>query len=269
VNVSGRWPGGAVRRAGCVLAGAALVLAGLAGAAPAAGSGTVLARLGPITVSATALRPGPAGTLTASVQVSTSGQPSDQLDAAIAADGAPVGVYHQRVNVGELPDLAGCGAETPTPAVVDRWLHYGPLLVPGRSGGSSPPAVATLTVAPGSALAPGAALAITLYFAQAGSVLLRLPVSRGLPAQLLGSGIGRPVSQDRPDGQRRNGQPRRSHEDSRLVRVTGRRPRLVRPRRIAGRAVTVPECPKCMLTIDPGRAWPSTVERTASGPGSV
>ena len=54
MNVLGRWPGGAVRRAGCALAGAALVLAGLAGAAPAAGSGTVLARLGPITVSATA-----------------------------------------------------------------------------------------------------------------------------------------------------------------------------------------------------------------------
>ena len=195
MSVFGLRPVGAVRRAAWALAGAALVLAGLAGAAPAAGSGTVLARLGPITVSATALRPGPAGTLTASVQVSTSGQPSDQLDAAIAAGGAPVGVYHQRVNVGELPDLAGCGAETPTPAVVDRWLHYGPLLIPGRSGGSSPPAVATLTVAPGSALAPGAALAITLYFAQAGSVLLRLPVSRGLPVQLLGSGIGRPVSQ--------------------------------------------------------------------------
>ena len=196
MSVFGPRPGGAVGRAGWALAGAALVLTGLAGAAPAAGSGTVLARLGPITVSATALRPGQAGTLTASVQVSTSGQPSDQLDAAIAADGAPVGVYHQRVNVGELPDLAGCGAETPTPAVVDRWLHYGPLLVPGRSGGASPPAVATLTVAPGSALAPGAALAITLYFAHAGSVLLRLPVSQVLPAQLLGGGIGRPVSQE-------------------------------------------------------------------------
>jgi hypothetical protein len=167
------------RRAGWSLAGAALVVTGLAGAAPAAGTGTVLARVGPITVSATALRPGPAGTLTSSVQVSTSGQPSDQLDAAIAADGAPVGVYHQRVSVGELPDLAGCGPEVPTPAVVDHWLHYGPLLVPGRSGGSSPPAAATLTVAPGPALPPGATLAVTLYFAHAGSVLLRLPVGRG------------------------------------------------------------------------------------------
>ena len=160
-----------------MLAGLALVLTGLAGAAPASGSGTVLARLGPISVSATALRPGPAGTLTTSLQVSTGGQPSDQLDAAIAADGAAVAVYHQRVNVGELPDLSGCGAETPSPGVVDRWLHYGPLLIPGRTGGSSPPATATLTVAPGSSQPPGTTLAITLYFAHAGSVMMRLPVS--------------------------------------------------------------------------------------------
>lgn len=155
---------------------AGLALLGLAGAAPA--PGTVLARLGPVTVSATALAPGPGGTLTATVQVSTSGQPSDQLDAATAADGAPVAVYHQQVNVGELPDLSGCGAETPSPAVVGTWLHYGPLLVPGRSGGASPPATATLTVQPGSALPPGTTLAITFYFARAGSVTLRLPVSR-------------------------------------------------------------------------------------------
>jgi hypothetical protein len=137
----------------------------------------VLARVGQITVSATALHPGPGGTLTTSLQVSTGGQPSDQLDAAIAADGAAVAVYHQRVSVGELPDLSGCGAETPSPAVVDHWLHYGPLLIPGRSGGASPPATATLTVPPGAVLTPGATLAVTLYFAQAGSVLLQLPVS--------------------------------------------------------------------------------------------
>ena len=89
------------------------------------------------------------------MQVSTSGQPSDQLDAAIAADGAPVAVYHQQVNVGEIPDLAGCGAETPPPGVVDHWLHYGPLLVPGRSGGPSPPADATLTVRAGIAALAG------------------------------------------------------------------------------------------------------------------
>jgi hypothetical protein len=160
-----------------LLAGLILVLAGLTGSASAAGTGAVLARLGPLTVSAAALRPGPGGTLTTSVQVSTSGQASDQLDAAIAADGAAVAVYHQRVNVGELPDLAGCGAETPSSSVVDRWLHYGPLLVPGRSGGLSGSAAATLTVPAGYGR-PGATLAITLYFAQAGSVRLRLPVSR-------------------------------------------------------------------------------------------
>jgi len=162
--------------AGLVPAGLALV--GLAGAAPAAAPGMVLGRLGPITVSATALAPGPGGTLTTSVQVSTSGQASDQLDAATAADGAPVGVYHQRVSVGELPDLSGCGAETPSSAVVDHWLHYGPLLIPGRSGGASPPATATLTVEPDPAPPPGTTLAVTFYFAQAGSVVLRLPVSR-------------------------------------------------------------------------------------------
>jgi hypothetical protein len=155
---------------------ASLALLGLAGAAPA--PGTVLAQLGPVTISATALVAGMGGTLTANVQVSTSGQASDQLDAATAADGAPVAVYHQQVNVGELPDLSGCGAETPSPAVVDTWLHYGPLLIPGRSGGASPPANATLTVQPGSALPPGTSLAITFYFAHAGSVTLRLPVSR-------------------------------------------------------------------------------------------
>ena len=155
---------------------ASLALLGLAGAAPA--RGTVLAQLGPVTISATALVAGMGGTLTANVQVSTSGQPSDQLDAATAADGAPVAVYHQQVNVGELPDLSGCGAETPSSAVVDAWLHYGPLLIPGRSGGPSPPATATLTVQPDSAPPPGTSLAITFYFARAGSVTLRLPVSR-------------------------------------------------------------------------------------------
>ena len=168
-------------RAGGALAGLALILAGLTGAAPAPvarASGAVLARAGQLTVSATALRPGPGGSLTTSLQVSTGGQPSDQLDAAIAADGAAVAVYHQRVSVGELPDLSGCGAETPSPAVVDRWLHYGPLLIPGRSSGAPAPAAATLTVPPGAVRPPGATLAVTLYFARAGSVLLRLPVSR-------------------------------------------------------------------------------------------
>ena len=162
-------------RAGAVLAGLVLLLTGLAGAAPARGQGSVFAQVGPITVSASPLRPGPGGTLTGSVQVSTTAQASDQLDAAITAGGAAVAVYHQRVNVGELPDLAGCGAETPSSAVVDHWLHYGPLLVPGRSGGASPPAVATLTVPTGPV--PGALVAVTLYFAHSGSVVVRLPVS--------------------------------------------------------------------------------------------
>jgi len=171
--VNARW-----LRAGLVLAGPVLVLAGLAGAAPARGVGDVAARLGPVTVSATALRPGPAGTLTAELRVSTSGQPSDQLDAAIAAGGTAVAVYHHRVNVGEIAGLTGCGTEVPPPGIVDHWLHYGPLLVPGRSGGPAPPADATLSVPPDDSRRVGPTLAITLYFAQAGSVVLRLPVSR-------------------------------------------------------------------------------------------
>jgi hypothetical protein len=162
--------------AGLVLA--VLALIGPADAAPAQAPAMVSARLGPITIGATALVPGPGSTLTASVQVSTSGQPSDQLDAATAADGAPVGIYHQRVNVGELPDLSGCGAETPSATVVNRWLHYGPLLIPGRSGGASPPATATLTVQPGSVERPGTIVAVTFYFASAGSVTLHLLISR-------------------------------------------------------------------------------------------
>jgi hypothetical protein len=60
--------------------------------------------------------------------------------------------------------------------VVDHWLHYGPVLIPGRSGGLSGPALATLTVPAGYGRV-GSAMVITLYFAQAGSVRLRLPVS--------------------------------------------------------------------------------------------
>ena len=170
-------PRRATRRAGLTVAGTALFLTGLTGAAPARGGGDVVARLGPLTISAAALRPGPGDTLTTYLQVSTSGQPSDQLDAAIAADGAAVAVYHQQVSVGEITDLTGCGTEPPPPGIVNRWLHYGPLLVPGRSGGAVPPADATLTVPAGPARPAGATLAITLYFAQAGSVILRLPVS--------------------------------------------------------------------------------------------
>jgi hypothetical protein len=166
-----------VRRAGWMLAGVGLLLAGLAGTAPAPEAMTVTARLGPITVSGTALRPGPGGTLTTSVQVSTSGQLSDQLDAAIAEGGLPVAVYHQRVAVGELTDLASCDGDSPPPGLVNQWLHYGPLLVPGRSGGPSPLADATLTVRPAASVPTGGILAITLYFAHAGSVTVRLPVA--------------------------------------------------------------------------------------------
>ena len=113
------------------------------------------------------------------MQVSTSGQPSDQLDAAIAAGGAPVAVYHQQVNVGELPDLAGCDGDSPS---AGRGGHTGSTT--GRCWSRDAPAArprprtATLTVQPGSALPPGRSLAITFYFAHAGSVTLRLPVSR-------------------------------------------------------------------------------------------
>jgi len=169
---------GPLHRAGWCLAALAL-LAAVAGSAPAAGADAAVGRVGSITVRATALRPGPAGTLTASLQVTTSAQPSDQLDAAIAAGGATVAVYHQRVSVGVLQDLASCGAAGPPPGVVDRWLHYGPLLVPGRSGGPSPPADATLTVQPVAPLPAGRTLAITLYFARAGSVTLRLLAGPG------------------------------------------------------------------------------------------
>jgi hypothetical protein len=164
------------RRAGLALAGLAVLLAGLAGTATASRVGDVVARLGPITVSADTLRPGPSGTLITSVQVSTSGQLSDQLDAAIAAGGAPVAVYHQRVSVGEIPDLASCDGDLPPPGLVNQWLHYGPLLIPGRSGGPSVLADAILTLQPVVSLPVGGTLAITLYFAHAGSVTVRLPI---------------------------------------------------------------------------------------------
>ncbi|MBV9208863.1 MAG: hypothetical protein JO037_26420 [Actinobacteria bacterium] len=162
------------RPAAWTLAGLVLLLAGLAGMAPAPGGG-VTARLGGIAVTATGLRPGPGGTLTASMQVRTTGPPSDQLDAAIAAGGVPVAVYHQQVDVAQISDLADCGGGRPPATLVRQWLHYAPLPVPGRSAG---PAQATLTVPPATPLASGGVLAITLYFAQAGPVTLRLRVVR-------------------------------------------------------------------------------------------
>ena len=108
------------------------------------------------------------------------GQPtSDELDAALAAGGEPVAVFHQRISVGEIPDLASCDGETPPGRVVDQWLHYGPLLVPGRAGGPVPPAIAALTVPRAGAVVAGAKVAITLYFARAGQLTLDLPVDPG------------------------------------------------------------------------------------------
>ena len=174
------------RRAGWTLAGvalvavlvAAVVAAGLLGTArsPAAAS-DVTARLGPITVHATMLRPGASGTLTTDVRVTTSGRTVDQLDAAIA-DGVPVAVYHEVISLADVPDdLASCGGAVPPPGVVGQWMHYGPLVVYGTSSGSSPAADATLTVPPDGAARPGGTVTVTLYFARAGALVLRLPVS--------------------------------------------------------------------------------------------
>ena len=162
--------------AGLALAALGLLLTGPAGPA-ASGTGDVLARLGSLTVSATALRPGPSGTLTASVQVSTSGRQSDQLDAAIAAGGGTVALYHEQVSLAEVSDLTGCGAGIVPLMVVKRWLHYGPLQVPGQSAGPAAPVDATLTVRPAAPIA-SQTLTITLYFAGGGVMPLNLPVDR-------------------------------------------------------------------------------------------
>ena len=98
-----------MNRAGWTLAGLALVVAGLTGMARAPRDADAIARLGPITVSATALSPGPSGTLTASLQVSTAGPRPDQLDAAIAADGAPVGAQPHGLCVWPQPGRYSLG----------------------------------------------------------------------------------------------------------------------------------------------------------------
>lgn len=172
---AGRDYGRRAGTAGLALAAATLLLAGSGGRA-ASGTRDVIARLGPLTVSATALRPGPSGTLTASVQLSTSGPRSDQLDAAIAAGGGTVALYHEQVSLAEVPDLTGCGGDAAPLPVIERWLHYGPLLVPGRSGGPAAPVDAILTVQP---VTPAASttLTVTLYFAGGGVLPLTLPVT--------------------------------------------------------------------------------------------
>jgi hypothetical protein len=178
--MTGPWPGQGYRRragtAGLALAAMGLLLAG-PGERAASGAGDVVARLGPLTVSATALRPGPSGALTASMQLRTSGRRSASLDAAIATGGGTVALYHEQVSLAEVPDLTGCGGGAPPLAVVERWLHYGPLQVPGQSAGPAPPVDATLTVRPATRLA-STTLTVTLYFAGGGVLHLTLPVSR-------------------------------------------------------------------------------------------
>ena len=157
---------------------AALVLvSGATLGGPPAGAGQVVGRVGAITVTASSLHPGPSDTLTGQLGVSTRAAASDQLDAALAAGDAAVGVYHQQVSVGEISDLAGCDGDQPSPPTLDEWLHYGPLLVPGRAYGPSPAALGTLTVGPGG-VGEARSLAITFYFAHAGQVTLDVPVRR-------------------------------------------------------------------------------------------
>jgi hypothetical protein len=153
-----------------------LLLGSLVGAAPAVRAGQVVGHAGSITVTATSLRPGPSNALTSVVRVTTNARASDELDAALAAGGRPVGVYHRQVSVGEIPDLASCDGDIPSAQVVGQWLHFGPLLVPGRLYGPAPPAAATLMVPGGSPL--GRRLAVTLYFVHAGQLTLDLPIQR-------------------------------------------------------------------------------------------
>lgn len=141
------------------------------------GAGQVVGRVGDVTVTATSLRPEPSGSLGGVVHLSTSGTASDQLDVALAAGGTAVSVYHRQVSVGEIPDLASCGGLVPSPGVINHWLHYGPLLVPGRAYGTAPPASATLRL-PGASVSVERSVQVTLYFAHAGQLTLDLPVHR-------------------------------------------------------------------------------------------
>jgi hypothetical protein len=162
--------------AGLALAAVGLLLAGPAEPA-ASGTGDVIARLGPLTVSATALRPASSGILTASLRLSMSGRRSASLDAATAADGGTVALYHEQVSLAEVPDLTGCGGDTAPLPVVEHWLHYGPLQVPGASAGQTSPVNVTLTVQPVTQ-DPGQTLTVTLYFAGGGVLPLNLPVDK-------------------------------------------------------------------------------------------
>ncbi len=157
---------------------AALLLVGVTSrAAPATAPRMVVARAGTITVSATFLHTGPSRTLTSDLHVTTASVASDQLDAALAGGNTPVAIYHRQVSVGEIPDLASCDGDLPSPGVIAGWLHYGPLLVPGRSAAPVPPADATLTIPAGGPF-PGKSLGVTLYFANAGPLTVELPLPR-------------------------------------------------------------------------------------------
>lgn len=144
-------------------------------AGQATGAAQAVGQVGAITVTVSSLHPGGATTLTGNLRLATSGPASDQLDAALADGDAAVGVYHRQVSVGEISDLASCDGDLPSPVTVSQWLHYGPLLVPGRAYGPSPPATATLTIGTGGVLAPRS-VAITFYFAHAGQLTLAVPV---------------------------------------------------------------------------------------------
>jgi hypothetical protein len=170
-------PKGVYRGVGWLLASLVLI-SGAARSAPAASTARIMAHDGAILVTATGLRPGPGHAWISQLQVQTSSPASDQLDAALAAGATAVGVFHREVSVGEIPDLASCDGVTPPPSVVDQWLHYGPLLVPGRASGPGPAATATLTLPPGGLMARHGSVAVTLYFAQAGPLIIDLPVDR-------------------------------------------------------------------------------------------
>jgi len=162
------------RGIGAVLAGLLLVSVA-ARVTPSTGSDQVVGRLGGITVTATTLHRGPATALTSQVRITTTAPASDQLDAALAAGTTAVAVYHRQVSVGEISELASCDGQTPSAQVVSHWLHYGPLMVPGRSYGRAA-ASATLSL-PTSGVRLRGSLPVTLYFAHTGHLTLDLPIT--------------------------------------------------------------------------------------------
>lgn len=61
----------------------------------------------------------------------------------------------------------------------------------------------------------------------------------------------------------------RSYDAMSAVTVTAAKPLDLRPSRMRGIASTVPACPRCSDTIEPGRTAASTREATRDAPGSV